>query len=118
MAETKTKVRLASQGWKIGDKAFSGSVTFGDEDEASRESYSVGLFRTRDAAKAVVEAEVAKRSREETREGWWGGDVEEGAITDESFDDHEYGWVEDWSFEYDDRATTSWMHAGHDWNED
>jgi len=120
MAQTKTKVALESEGWKVGDRAFSASVTYGDEFEPSRESYVIGLFRSKDAAKKAVERELATRSANETRDGWWGGDVEEGTIADDSFNDsgrNGVGWVEDWTFEQDERIETIWMHAGLAWNE-
>lgn len=120
MPETKTKVALERQGWKIGDRAFSGSATFGDENDPSLSSYVVGIFRSKAAAKRAVATEVQKRMATEKRDGWWGGDVEEGWIADESFDDNGrggVGWVEDWTFERDERKPVAWMHAGLAWNE-
>jgi len=116
MAETKVKVQLERDGWKLRARAFSASITFSTEFEPSEESHGLGLYRSKRSAKRAVETEVTKRSAGETRDGWWGGDVEEGRIEDESFSDPGYGWVESWAFVRDERTETAWMHAGRGWN--
>ena len=117
MAETKVKVQLQRNGWKLTDRAIRAEVTFSTQDEPVEESHVLELFRSRHAAKRAVETEVAARTATETRDGWWGGGIEEGSIEDESFSDVGHGWIESWAFIRDERIDVAWMHAGHGWNE-
>jgi len=109
---TKTHDALAAQKFAPGDRAYVGEVIFGDEDEPARDSHTVGTFKSEAAAKRAVAAEVRRLEAAEDRKGWWTGSVEPGTILDRSGHWDGYGYVEDWDWERDYTADSTWYAAG------